>query len=117
MRHTYRPPEILHERFRLLHLGRVYLAAYDGTERHLGPQFLADRERKCRLAGSWSSGEQNSPTGHLLRLHEIDDESASLQTGQYQRKLANVSSKTCLSSCGLANEASARRVCASIACL
>ncbi len=52
--HTDSSPKVLHQRFRLLDLGRVYLAPDYGAKRHLCPQLLRDRQGQGRFAGPWT---------------------------------------------------------------
>jgi hypothetical protein len=75
---TYRSPEVLHERFGLLDLCRVDLAADDRTEGHFRAQLLADGQCKGGFTRSRSTGKQHSSPRHLLRLDEVDDQTACL---------------------------------------
>jgi hypothetical protein len=75
---TYCSPEVLHERLGLLDLCRVDLAADNRTEGHLRAQLLADSQCKRGFTRARSAGKQDSSPRHLLRLDEVDDQTACL---------------------------------------
>ena len=73
-----RPPEVLHQDLRLLHLRREHLRPHHGAEGDLRPELLRDAEGQRRLAGARRPREEEGPAGHLPRADEVDDDAARL---------------------------------------
>ena len=72
------PPEVLHECLCFLDLSRVDLTTNDRTEGDFGSQLLRHGEGQSSLSSSGSTSQEDSPTGHLLRLDQVNNDTACL---------------------------------------
>ena len=69
-----RPPEVLHQHFRLLDLRREHLGCDHWAEGHLWTQLLSYCECDCGLASARRSSEEEGPASHFFRLDEVDND-------------------------------------------
>ena len=90
------PPEVLHECLCFLDLSRVDLTTNDRTEGDFGSQLLRHGEGQSSLSSSGSTGQEDGTTGHLLRLDQINNNTACLscQASGLVHRFKSLESKT-----------------------